>query len=255
VAQATLFLAAYFLRFESDVTILIFVSVFFVLSIFVMQLAARSGWQLRAASPAADSPLSRIVTVIQQPKLLPRLSYMALALALTVYACLVVLGTVALSNDIRLLIIALFTLTISLALIVRAGPLGVVEKAVLYVTATILVYLDAVALPAAHLMSVLTWIAVSIAALATAVRLRLYKDRRFQVTPLDLIVLFMALVVPSLPGTFNLQHGGALTIAKLLVLFYAIEVLVSRSESRAVWVRIAVVSVLAGLCVRPLMPF
>jgi hypothetical protein len=36
-------------------------------------------------------------------------------------------------------------------------------------------------------------------------------------------------------------------------LFYAIEVLVSRSEGRAVWLRVAVVSVLAGLAVRPLM--
>jgi hypothetical protein len=85
--------------------------------------------------------------------------------------------------------------------------------------------------------------------------LRLQNDRRFQVTPLDLIVLFMALVVPSLPGNFSLPHGGPWTIAKLLILFYAIEVLVSRSEGRTVWVRIAVVSVLAGLTVRPLMPF
>jgi UDP-GlcNAc:undecaprenyl-phosphate/decaprenyl-phosphate GlcNAc-1-phosphate transferase len=254
-AQAALFVAAYFLRFESDVTILIFVSVFFALSIIVLQLAARSGWRLRGARAAVDSPLSRIVTVIQQPKLLPRISYLALAFALAVYALVVVAGTAELTNDIRVLIVALFALTISLLLVLRAGPLGLVEKAVLYVTATILVYLDAVALPADRLMSILTWVAVSIAALATAVRLRLHNDRRFQVTPLDLIVLFMALVVPSLPGTFNLPHGGAMTIAKLLVLFYAIEVLVSRSESGAVWVRIAVVSVLAGLSLRPLMPF
>jgi UDP-GlcNAc:undecaprenyl-phosphate/decaprenyl-phosphate GlcNAc-1-phosphate transferase len=105
------------------------------------------------------------------------------------------------------------------------------------------------------MVTVLTWIAVSVAALATAVRLRLHNDRRFQVTPLDLIVLFMALVVPSLPGIFHLPHGGALTIAKLLILFYAIEVLVSRSQGRAIWVRVAVVCVLAGLAVRPLMPF
>jgi UDP-GlcNAc:undecaprenyl-phosphate GlcNAc-1-phosphate transferase len=168
---------------------------------------------------------------------------------------LIVLGAAALSTDIRVLILSLFALTICLFLVLRAGPLNPVEKAVLYVTATVLVYLDAVVLPADRLMSILTWIAVSIAALATAVRLRLHNDRRFQVTPLDLIVLFMALVVPSLPGTFNLPHGGALTIAKLLILFYAIEVLVSRSEGRAVWVRVAVVSILAGLAVRPLMPF
>jgi hypothetical protein len=46
-----------------------------------------------------------------------------------------------------------------------------------------------------------------------------------------------------------------MAIVKLVILFYAIEVLVSRSEGRAVWVRIAVASTLAGLAVRPLMPF
>ena len=254
--QATLFVAAYFLRFESDLTILAFVTTFFVLSITIMQLAARSGWRLRDASgAAAASALSRILTVLQQPELLPWYSYLAIVLALAVYAALIVLETDAVSSDIRILILALFAVTIGLLVILRAAPLSVVEKAALYVTATVLVYLDAVALPADRLVSILTWVAISIAAIATAVRLRLHNDRRFQVTPLDLIVLFMALIVPSLPGTFNLPHGGVMAIVKLVILFYAIEVLVSRSEGRAVWVRIAVVSTLAGLAVRPLMSF
>jgi UDP-GlcNAc:undecaprenyl-phosphate/decaprenyl-phosphate GlcNAc-1-phosphate transferase len=254
--QATLFVVAYFLRFESDLTILAFVTTFFVLSITIMQLAVRSGWRLRGAGGAsAASALSRMLTVIQQPKLLPWYSYLAIVFALTVYAALIVLETAALSSDIRILILALFAITIGLLVILRAGPLSVVEKAALYVTATVLVYLDAVVLPADRLMSVLTWVAISIAAMATAVRLRFQNDRRFQVTPLDLIVLFMALIVPSLPGTFNLPHGGVMAIVKLVILFYAIEVLVSRSEGRAVWLRIAVLSTLAGLALRPLMPF
>jgi UDP-GlcNAc:undecaprenyl-phosphate GlcNAc-1-phosphate transferase len=254
--QAALFVVAYFLRFESDVTILAFVTTFFVASITTMQAAVRSGWRLRDTSgAAAASALSRILTVIQQPKLLPLYSYLAIVVALAVYAVLIVLETAVLSSDIRVLIIALLAVTLGLLVILRAGPLSVVEKAALYVTATVLVYLDAMALPAGRLMSFLTWVAVSIAAMATAVRLRLHNDRRFQVTPLDLIVLFMALIVPSLPGTFNLPHGGVLAIVKLVILFYAIEVLVSRTEGRAVWVRVAVVSTLAGLAVRPLMPF
>jgi UDP-GlcNAc:undecaprenyl-phosphate/decaprenyl-phosphate GlcNAc-1-phosphate transferase len=254
--QATLFVAAYFLRYESDLTILAFVTTFFVLSITIMQLAVRSGWRLRDASgAAAATALSRMFTMIQQPKLLPWYSYLAIVFALTVYAGLIVLETAALSSDIHILILSLLGVTIGLLVILRAGPLSVVEKAALYVTATILVYLDAVVLPADRLVSILTWVAISIAAMATAVRLRLHNDRRFQVTPLDLIVLFMALIVPSLPGTFNLPHGGAMAIVKLVILFYAIEVLVSRSEGRAVWVRIAVASTLAGLAVRPLMSF
>jgi len=109
-----------------------------------------------------------------------------------------------------------------------------------------------VVLPPNRLLSALGWAAIAVAAVATAVRLRLYNDRRFLLTPLDLIVLFMALVVPSLLDTLHLPHGGALAIAKLVILFYALEMLVTWSERRAVWVRIAAASVLAGLVVRPL---
>ena len=191
---------------------------------------------------------------MQQPRMLPRLSYWAIAWALAAYAVLILLETAAFGGDVRALIIALFAVTIGFLLFLRAAPLSIVEKAALYVTATVLVYLDTVLAPADRILSALTWVAVSIAAVATAVRLRLQNDRRFQVTPLDLIVLFMALVVPSLPGTLRLPHGGALAIAKLVILYYAVEMLVSRSEGRAVWLRIAAVSVLGGLALRPLIP-
>jgi UDP-GlcNAc:undecaprenyl-phosphate GlcNAc-1-phosphate transferase len=254
--QAALFVLAYALRFESDLTILGVVLVFFACAIATMQMAVRYGWQLRGAGTVpVNSALSRIITVIQQPALLPRYSYVAIAAALIVYAALIVLETAALSSDIRVLIAALFAVTIALFSFLRASPLNLVEKGTLYVTATVLVYLDAVVLPADRITSVLTWIAVSIAAVATAIRLRLRNDRRFQLTPLDLIVLFMALVVPSLLGNLKLPHGSALTIAKLLIVFYAIEVLISRSEGRAIWVRVAVVSVLAGLTVRAWISF
>jgi len=99
-------------------------------------------------------------------------------------------------------------------------------------------------------IAVLSWVALSVATIGTAVRLRLLNDRRFQVTPLDLIVLFMALVVPSLPGVFRLPEGNALAIVKLIIVFYSVEVLVSRAEVRAVWLRAAVVYVLGGLALR-----
>jgi UDP-GlcNAc:undecaprenyl-phosphate GlcNAc-1-phosphate transferase len=254
--QAALFVAAYYLRYESDLTIIAFVTTCFVLSITAMQLAARSGWRLHRACAGAESPLSRMVAVLQQPSLLPRYAYLALVGALIVYDGLIVLRTGVISNDIRLLIIVLFALSVALLLILRAGSLHPIEKATLYVTATVLLYLDGLVLPApSRLISILTWSAVSIAGITTAVRLRLHRDRRFQVTPLDLIVLFMALVVPSLPGTFNLPHGSALTIAKLVILFYAIEVLLSHVEGRTLWLRLAVVSTLGGLVLRSSMHF
>jgi UDP-GlcNAc:undecaprenyl-phosphate GlcNAc-1-phosphate transferase len=253
--QAGLFVAAYNLRYESDLTILAFVSAFFVVSITIMQIAARSAWRLHRASAAVPaSSLSRFFAHLQTD-LLPRVSYAAIAIAISTYAVLVVAHAASLSEDIRILILALFALTTCFLLLLRAGPLSVIEKAALYVTATILVYLDTMFLPQERLNAILTWTAIAVLAAATAVRLRLRADRRFQVTPLDLIVLFMALVVPSLTGVLKLPYGGALTIAKLLVLFYAIEVLVSRPEGSAMWVRVAAVSVLAGLALRSFLAF
>ena len=251
--QGALFVTGYFLRFESDLLILGFVTVFFALCIGILQIAARSGWRLRSnGQGSSGAAVPRLMRVIHRPGLLPLLSYAANATAVGVYATLIVVETATLSGDFRILIVALLAVVIGCSAVLRGAPLNLIEKGALYVTATALVYLDAVVLPPNRLLSALGWAAIAVAAVATAVRLRLYNDRRFLLTPLDLIVLFMALVVPSLLDTLHLPHGGALAIAKLVILFYALEMLVTSSERRAVWVRIAAASVLAGLVVRPL---
>jgi UDP-GlcNAc:undecaprenyl-phosphate GlcNAc-1-phosphate transferase len=251
--QADLFLFAYWLRYESDLTILGAVSIFFVVSIAVLQTAARRGWRFRDPHAGQqDSPLARFVATMREPQFLPRWSYFAVALAVGVYALLILAETAKLSGDVQLLLLALCAVTCVLLAILRAKPLNIIEKAALYTTAAVLVYLDAVVLPEQRMFAALGWTAIGVAAAGTVVRLRLSPDRRFVLTPLDLIILFVALVVPSLPGSFALPDGGAAGIAKLVTLFYAIEVLVSRVELGVVWLRISVAAVLIGLVLRPL---
>jgi UDP-GlcNAc:undecaprenyl-phosphate/decaprenyl-phosphate GlcNAc-1-phosphate transferase len=256
LVQAALFVMAYVLRFESDLLIVGVVIAFFAAAITSFQVAAWTGWRLRGAKDStADSPLSRLLTAMQRPDLLPRLSYRLIAGSLAAYASLIVFETAQCSSDLRLLIIALLAVTLGSLVILRDRPLSLAEKGVVYVTATVLVYLDAAVDSTDRLLSGFGWLVVSVAAVATAVRLRLLNDRRFQLTPLDLIVLFMALVVPSLPGTFHLPHGGALAIAKLVIVLYSLEMLVSRSDGGAAWLRVAAAAVLGGLVARPLFPF
>jgi len=253
--QADLFLLAYWLRYESDITIMAVVSVFFGASILILQTAARRGWRFRDPDAVVqDSPLSRFVRKMCEPRYLPRWSYFAVAAAVGAYSCSILIDTVSLSGDIEVLLLALIAVTAVLLAILRAKPLSIVEKAALYITAAILVYLDTALLPEQRLCSWLGWAAIGVAAAGTILRLRLSADRRFVLTPLDLIILFVALVVPSLPGSFALPNGGAVGIAKLVTLFYAIEVLVSRVELGVVWLRLSVAAVLTGLVVRPLLP-
>jgi len=251
--QADLFLLAYWLRYESDLTILGVVSVFFIASIGFLQIASRRGWRFRAPHAATrDSPLTRLVATLLQPQYLPRWSYMAVALAVGLYAVLILAKTATLSGDVQMLLIALFAVSCVLLAILRAKPLNIVEKAALYITVAVLVYLDSVLNVPQRLSVLIGWAAVGMAALGTMVRLRLSADRRFVLTPLDLIILFVALVVPSLPGSFALPDGGAAGIAKLVILFYALEVLVSRVELGVLWLRLAAAAVLMGLVLRPL---
>ncbi len=253
LVQADLFLLAYWMRYESDLAILGVVTVFFTVSLATLHGAARAGWRLRGPLEAKrEPPLARFVSKILQPQNLPRWSYLTVAIAVGAYAILVLVDTASVTGDVQLLLIVLLGVTCVLLAILRAKPLNIVEKAAFYITAAALVYLDSVVLPDQRMFSYLGWAAMGIAAVGTMTRLRLSPDRRFVLTPLDLIILFAALVVPSLSGTFAMPDGGAAGIAKLVTLFYAIEVLISRVDLGAVWLRIAVAAVLTGLVIRPL---
>lgn len=255
ILQACLFLLAFFLRFESDLLILAVVTLFFVLSIAVLQTAVRRGWRVHRGAAVGTGGWPPTFAKLWGPQRLPHVAFRAIVVALAAYAALIVYKTVQFSSDLRLLIIALLAVAVGFLATLRARPLNLAEKAIVYVTATVLVYLDAIVTAPDPIVSILSWITISVIAFGTAVRLHFRNDRRFQLTPLDLIVLFMALVVPNLPGSLQLPRGGAPAIAKLAIVFYAVEVLVVRAEGRAAWVRIAATAVLIGLAVRPLMPF
>jgi len=190
---------------------------------------------------------------LREPQNLPRWSYIAVAVSFGAYGCLILAETVSMSGDLQILVSALLAVTVALLAILRVKPLNIIEKAALYVTTAILVYLDSAILPKHNMLSALSWAAIAIAAGGTILRLQMSRDRRFVLTPLDLIILFVALVVPSLPGSFALPDGGASGIAKVVILFYALEVLLSKVELGVVWLRVGVAALLLGLVVRPLL--
>jgi UDP-GlcNAc:undecaprenyl-phosphate GlcNAc-1-phosphate transferase len=250
--QADLFLAAYWLRYESDLVILGVVSLFFAAAISAFQMTARFGWKFRRNAPG-DIAMTRFVATLLGPRYLPRWAYLAVATALAAYALLVLFRIGALATDVRWLLFCLLLITLLWLGFFRIRPLSIIEKGALYVTVAILVYLDSVVLPAQPLSSAVNWIAILIAAAGTVIYLRLSKQRPFQLTPLDLLVLFVALVVPNLAAGLGMPHGGALGIAKLVILFYAVEVLVHRVEMPVVVLRLSVTTLLAALIIRPML--
>jgi UDP-GlcNAc:undecaprenyl-phosphate GlcNAc-1-phosphate transferase len=197
--------------------------------------------------------MTKFVATLLGPRYLPRWAYLAVAGALAGYALLVLVRIGALATDVRWLLICLLAITLLWLGLFRIRPLSIIEKGALYVTVAVLVYLDSVVLPAQPLASAVEWIAILLAAAGTVVYLRLSKQRPFQLTPLDLLVLFVALVVPNLAAGLGMPHGGALGIAKLVILFYSVEVLVHRVEMPVVVLRLSVTTLLAAMIIRPML--
>lgn len=219
VVQGALFVCAYTLRFESDVAIIGCLLVFALLVLGGLHLAEARRWRWRVApvgSALADPPGQG--DWLRYPALLARMGVPA---CLLLYALLVTANVARLPSDIGLLACALLaTQVIALAFVM---PKGLLDQPVAYVLAAILVYLDqrgdGLLAPDSGITTAL------FAALLAFVLVRFCLDRRrrFELTPLDAIVAFVAVAVPMFIAGFDPDLRFGIAIAKFAILCYAIE--------------------------------
>ena len=62
-------------------------------------------------------------------------------------------------------------------------------------------------------------------AICVVLGIRLSAQRRFEATPLDLLLIFGAIALPNLPGLAAAPSNYGLSAAKLVVLCYAVEMI------------------------------
>jgi len=121
----------------------------------------------------------------------------------------------------------------------------------LYIGSTFIMYYSELA-PQAWMHGLLTPLNIGFALLAVLVVLtiRLTGDDRFQTTPLDYLIVLLALVLPFLPDlTIGDVHVSLLT-AKLIVLFFAFELLLQVSKATVARLGWFTAWMLAGLVLR-----
>lgn len=246
--QAAFFLLAYTLRFESDLVILGAYLTVVVLALGGIEAAMRAGWQARAADrPARSAPaaITRIVARFYEGGELLRLSIGLIVVVLLSYAVVVIVRTEALPIDIRFAVWLLLGAALLALAVRRNRDVSTVEKAIWYLTVASLVYGDTVAGPMDRAVPTLDWALVLGLALLTVLALKASRARTFEVTPLDLIILFVAVVAPNLPGLQALPPIATLGVAKVVVGLYALEVVMTARSLRPLWLRTAGALVLA----------
>lgn len=235
--QGAFFLGGWFLRYESDLTI---VGVFVAMALGIVALlllAGRRGWRWRrvprpgSGEPAAPSALRWTMLWLRRPEHVPRWALRLCVAATLAYLLDVAFLEDAAPEDVAWLAGGLAAGLAILQLVTLAGrrsaPWG--SRALLYTAAALVVYLDHVGRDAAPGPAAIKWIALPLLALAVLVRMRLSHERRFELTTLDVLLIFIALVVPNLPGLVGPGDLG-ISIVKLVVLVYAVELCTDQSD-------------------------
>jgi UDP-GlcNAc:undecaprenyl-phosphate/decaprenyl-phosphate GlcNAc-1-phosphate transferase len=176
-----------------------------------------------------------------------------MSVSLLGYTIVVIAANGRIGGDVTVLCLLLLAPLLFAALRRADSGLGWPERTAAYVTVVLLVYLDQTAPQRSPLLSHYTWLLLSVAALAALARFWLTPGRRFRLTSLDVLVVFIALVVPQLPGdTLHLPPDLSGGILKTVLLLYIAELLLSL-ELRGRLPRMCVALVLTAIAARGLL--
>ena len=253
--QGVLFLLAWQLRFHSDITIVATFLGFAAALLLALFVAEHRGWRWHGlgAFRLGTTRVGEILLRLKQPRRIPRWTAIVVMGCILLYLAGVAIAVGPVGKDIGWLAVGLCTV-LGLAILQRSEMPGMtaVTQGALYVAVVMAVYLDHVAvdLPKPFLVAKLAIFPVL--TVAVVLRLRLSRERRFEVTPLDLLVIFVALALPNLPGLRGTPSNLGFSVAKLVVLFYALEMLAGHSARTKAWLWRSGAVFLAVLAVRGL---
>jgi UDP-GlcNAc:undecaprenyl-phosphate GlcNAc-1-phosphate transferase len=223
--QVALVLLAYSLRFESDSDVLIAFCVFAGVVLGLLRRAARVGWRL---SHLGDSGgIRRYINGFTPPARVPALALGVMTTCLVVYATAVLASSRHVGSDLGLVCLGMLIVLLLLSTWKAQRSLRWFERTATYISVVLLVYLDQTMPNKPLLLTTLSWTCVGITGAAALVRFWLSPTRRFELTTLDLIVLFIALVLPNLPGSIALPADLPGGIAKAVILLYVVEMLLT----------------------------
>lgn len=223
--QVGLVLLAYFMRFELDSEIVLAFLLFSGLALGLLTWVTRSGWRLPKVSPTAG--LRSYLNGFQSAGRIPSVALSVMVVGLVAYALTVVASSGHVPIDLGLMCGAMLCMSLVLSWWRAERSLQWFLRAAAYVSVVLLVYLDQTMSQKTPFVGSLLWICVGVTGTAALVRFWLSSTLRFELSTLDLIVIFVSLVLPNLPGSDTLPASLPGGVAKAVILLYVVEMLFS----------------------------
>jgi UDP-GlcNAc:undecaprenyl-phosphate GlcNAc-1-phosphate transferase len=235
LAHAVMVSCAYLLRWQSDVVL---IAVYLLWAAAILSMFVR--WPHRASSAIAPTEASRSVHANNPPSQLPigEWAFKALQLAVPLYLIASVAMPKTIPSDAGMIAAGLLVAVVG-SMVMGRGKAWVV-RAGLYVGSTCLMYYSEVS-PRLSGINLMTPLNIGFLLLAGLVVLtiRFAGADRFQTTPLDYLIVLLAVVMPFLPDLNVGEVPVSLLAAKLIVLFFSFELLLhlySTAATRLGWV-------------------
>jgi UDP-GlcNAc:undecaprenyl-phosphate GlcNAc-1-phosphate transferase len=241
IVQALLIIAAYYLRNAPDALILLCYALCCAAVIATLTWAPR-----RSAARAGSTTESAENGILPSGERVTRWGVIAVAFSMPLYLGIGALFSAAPSVDIVWLAMVLMAVLI-LFWWRRGRSIGWLERSGIYLAGALSLYL-AQRSGLGGGWTILSNTYFALLAVTVVVAFRCSPDHRFVATPLDFLVVFLAVVFPQVPG---LEVGYAQDLTRLMVLFYAIELVLARLSARDDWVR----AVACGLLCVPLVRY
>jgi UDP-GlcNAc:undecaprenyl-phosphate GlcNAc-1-phosphate transferase len=226
--QCLLLLLAWQLRYENDLLIVASFVGFALLFTGGLMRLERVGWRWRVAGTASyrSSPLARLRAWLRAPERFPRWSIRAVGLCAVVYLLGVALYAERVPRDLGWLsALCLVSLLLSGRWARSAFGDTWLARIPLYVAVMVAVYLDQGTSTHASVWQAVKFAFLPLLAISVVLAIRLSAQRRFEATPLDLLLIFGALALPNLPGVAAASSNLGLSAAKLVVLCYGVEMI------------------------------
>jgi len=247
--QATMIGLAYIMRWQSDAKILtvygLIASVVFIFSALV------DDSRLRWSRPDPERSVSMaILRWVRNSRLLTRLPFQLLAIEILLFLGFGAFVPQRIPADFGFFAAVLFGL-LSVGLIIFRQATALLVRLGLYVAGTFLVYLSEQGSSAAGwLFHTMLNLFFGLMAGLVVITVQLSREKSFKITPLDYLVVLVAIIVPSLPemqfGEIPIGH----IVLKSTVLFFAYELLLNKLSNKLTQLGLVVLWTLLILGVR-----
>lgn len=233
--QTFLVVAAYLLRFHSEWLLLTLYFLFSGIVLAVFFLADRSGWRMKRIG-LVDTVIKGNLKALLNQQVIIRAVFRIFQVVFPLLFLATCIAAPRLQPSFVILYAGLLGLVI-LVWVVKRDYLGGALRLSLYLLVPVMVYLSQSQSPAWLHGGVLRLYNLSFGVLALFVilTLRFTRRRGFKSTPLDFLILFVALIVPNLPDEQIRSYQLGFIATKIIVFFFSFEVLMGELRGRFAW--------------------